>query len=249
MEKDSNTTEFKFTNNLWWICMIIGIIIGLINSDSRYIDSQPLMEGFKGAVIGALLGKLLAYIIDQIKESPVAKTVIESVEKKIEEEQIKKEVKSSIGAYNEAVHHFQFLSDETLIAMYNEEIDKENKMEKLALEEELVKRKILKYSPEHEKINKLKSSFDSPKNEFDERELMISKEFIAQRLGCRVDNVKQAFFYQLESMGYQPSDLLESERAFSIKAKEEAELFGIDVGNTPSHLVLKWSREYINQKD
>lgn len=244
MEKEQK--EIKTINYTWWIAMIIGAIIGLANSDSRYVDSQPVVETIKGGVMGALFGALLGYIIDQIRKVPEVQNISEKIENKKNEIKLKNETKASLRSYENSSHHFQFLSDETLLSKYeNIESGSLSAMDRLALEEELVKRKLINFSETHEKIEKISQLFD---NSSTQDEIQRSKEFIASRLGCEPEKVKSVYIDKLREMEYESSDLNESELAFGNRAKEEAELLGMKVENTPSSLILKWSREFIYSK-
>lgn len=243
----ANEQKVKAISYTWWIGMIIGAIVGLAYSDSRYIDSQPVMEAFKGGFFGALLGALLGYLIDQISNSTGSVNISEKFENKSLEQNLMNETQASLRNYQDSVHHFQFLSDETLISKY-ENIESRNltKMEKLAIEEELVRRKLIKFSKSHEKIEKIKEIFE---NDSTQDEILKAKEFIASRLGCDVEGVKRVYMDKLKEMKYESSDLNESELAFGKRAKEEAQLLGMRVENTPSSLILEWSREFINTKN
>jgi hypothetical protein len=49
----------------------------------------------------------------------------------------------------------------------------------------------------------------------------------------------------LKEMRYELSDLEESEIAFNNRAKEESEQLEMNIENTPSSIILNWSREFI----
>ena len=59
--------------------------------------------------------------------------------------------------YEEAKRRFSFLSDYTLLEEYS--VDHQDKFVRLALEEELVKRKLIDHSPMHEKLYHLEKYF------------------------------------------------------------------------------------------
>ena len=140
--------------------MVIGIIVGLANSDSRFRDSQPLAFAFIGATNGAVLGAIIGFIIDQIRKSPAVKSASNKIEQIKEDRKLNESVKSSMKIYQEAVHNFQYLSDQTLWAKFNSEsVENLDNMERLALEEEMVKRGLIEFSPMHEKLDKLKNMF------------------------------------------------------------------------------------------
>lgn len=158
MEKNNQ----KIAHTTWWIFSIIGVIIGLINSDSSYRDSQPIAYAFLGLVNGALIGWFFGYIIDQIKNSSTVQHISKKIEEDKENKTIIENAKSSLAKYNDARHRFQYLSNETLIHKYQtSDIDNCDNMEQLALEEELVKRNVLNHSPMHEKMEKINNYFKS----------------------------------------------------------------------------------------
>lgn len=155
-------TNQKIAHTTWWVFAIIGIIIGLINSDSSYRDSQPIAYAFIGLVNGALIGWVFGYIIDLAKNSSTVQNISKKIEEEKENKTIIENAKSSIAKYNDAKHRFQYLSSETLIQKYEvSNIENCDNMEQLALEEELVKRNILNHSPMHEKIEKINEYFKS----------------------------------------------------------------------------------------
>jgi hypothetical protein len=101
------------------------------------------------------------YLISSInKESDPGTNISTKSENQNKEGYLKKDVQQSITNYQDSANHFQFLSDETLLSKYeNNETSRLTEMEKLALEEELVKRKLIKYSAAHEKLDKISELF------------------------------------------------------------------------------------------
>lgn len=150
--------KVKVVSYTWWICGIIGLMIGLAKADGR-INTYGVMA-FAGIVNGVFWGWILGLIIDKIKDSAAVVTITKKIEEIKEEQEVIKQTKESLDEYNDSKHRFQFLSDETLITKYKEyeEQDKSD-MIRLALEEELVKRGILSHSPMHEKLEKLRTMF------------------------------------------------------------------------------------------
>jgi len=153
-------TKVKFIRYTWWIFMLIGIMIGLANSDSRYKDSQPMAFIFIGAINGAAIGALIGYLMDKAQNSKMARKLNENIQSHKAEQELNKNIRSSMKVYNDAVHRFQFLSDDTLKKKFEtRDPEKIDNMEQLALEEEMVKRGLLDYSPMHEKLEKMKNTF------------------------------------------------------------------------------------------
>jgi hypothetical protein len=142
---------------LWLIFGIIGALINLTNADSNYIDSQPLGMALSGFFLGALLGFIVSLIIDAIGNS---KTINENVSAYKEKKKYKENHIKSMTEYNEAKESFQYLSNETLLTKYDNYLKNNiNDMTRLALEEELVKRNVIEYSPMHEKMENIKNNF------------------------------------------------------------------------------------------
>ncbi len=141
---------------LWLIFGIIGALINLTNADSSYKDSQPLGMALSGFFLGAILGFILSLIIDSIGNS---KKINESVSLYKEKKIFKENHIKSMSEYNEAKESFQYLSNETLLSKYDNYMkENTNDMTRLALEEELVKRKLIAYSPMHEKMENIKKN-------------------------------------------------------------------------------------------
>lgn len=157
---ENNQKQIKVINYTWWLFMILGIIIGLAKSDSRYIYSAPSTYALIGASNGLVFGALIGYLIDQIRKSSVVQKVAKNIEEQKTERELNRNVQNSLNAYKDSVHSFQYLSNQTLLDKFqNEQQDKDDNMVRLALEEEMVKRGLIEYSPTHEKIDKLKDYF------------------------------------------------------------------------------------------
>lgn len=145
----------KVASYTWWICGILGLFIGLAKADGR-INGYGIMA-FAGIVNGVFWGWLLGFIIDKIKDSSPVQNISQKIEESKQEQEILKQTRHSLNEYNDAKHRFQYLSDETLIDKFKTFVDEDiTDMQRLALEEELVKRGILKHSPMHEKLEKIK---------------------------------------------------------------------------------------------
>lgn len=152
------STKVKVASYSWWICGILGLFIGLAKADGR-INGYGVMA-FAGVVNGIVWGWLLGFIIDKIKDSSPVQNISQKIEESKQEQELIKQTKQSLNEYNDAKHRFQFLSDETLIEKFKSYVDEDiTDMQRLALEEELVKRGLLKHSPMHEKLEKIKEQF------------------------------------------------------------------------------------------
>jgi len=152
------SAKVKVASYTWWICGILGLFIGLAKADGR-INGYGVMA-FAGVVNGIVWGWLLGFIIDKIKDSSPVQNISQKIEESKQEQELIKQTKQSLNVYNDAKHRFQFLSDETLIEKFKSYVGEDvTDMQRLALEEELVKRGLLKHSPMHEKLEKIKEHF------------------------------------------------------------------------------------------
>lgn len=70
-----------------------------------------------------------------------------------------RQINSRAEEYELTKSRFQYLSDETLQEYYNKKEGNESPFYMLALEEILVERKIIKFSPTHEKLEKMGKFF------------------------------------------------------------------------------------------
>jgi len=108
------------------------------------------MVGF--VVVMAIVFTLISAGAEKSKE--IAKSVKVKIEQKKQENVLNESIKSNMREYQESKNSFQYFSDDRLLNIYaqfqNE--TKNSNMEQLALEEELVKRKMIDHSPMHEKL-------------------------------------------------------------------------------------------------
>lgn len=72
------------------------MFIGLANSDSQYVDSQPIVLGFVGIVNGALIGWLFGFIIDKTKDSSNVQSILQKIEDSKNEKEILKQTNYSV---------------------------------------------------------------------------------------------------------------------------------------------------------
>jgi hypothetical protein len=112
-------------------------------------------------IIGLIVVLLVIYIpIAIAKKTPdIYDKTKEIINDRIYLSKETKEIKFSLNLYDEAKKSYRYLSDDTLKAKYETYNNTQvNDMERLALEEELVERKLIPYSPMHEKIQKIKNN-------------------------------------------------------------------------------------------
>ena len=108
------------------------------------------MVGF--VVVMAIVFTLISAGAEKSKE--IAKSVKVKIEQKKQENVLNESIKSNMREYQESKNSFQYFSDDRLLNIYAQFQNgtKNSNMEQLALEEELVKRKMIDHSPMHEKL-------------------------------------------------------------------------------------------------
>jgi hypothetical protein len=116
------------------------------------------MMVFVGVTNGIVFGWLIGFIIDKIKDQPTVKPVTKHTNENIETTNKSYE---SENIYNDAKYRFKYISNDLLLKKYTNETESISNIEKLALEEELVNRGLMKFSPMHEKMNEIKSNDNS----------------------------------------------------------------------------------------
>jgi hypothetical protein len=146
------------------ISFIIGIlimvfIINVFKTSLPDNASAPLIAG----VIFIISFTLALFIVDKFSEK--SKEISDNIQAKLETKREMNELKSVIEKSNveylQYKNTFQYFSNEKLSSIYKEYNNglKKDDMELLALEEELVKRKLISHSPMHEKIYGIKNMF------------------------------------------------------------------------------------------
>jgi hypothetical protein len=90
-------------------------------------------------------------------------TFINNAEIQREKVQFQNQLNSYEQEYQMNKRKFQYFSDATLKKMFEKQIGNESPYFLLALEETLVERKLIEYSPTHEKLQKIENYFE--KNE------------------------------------------------------------------------------------
>lgn len=77
-------------------------------------------------------------------------------------EEVRRLVAPAMQEYQDAARKYRYLSDETLLAEYEPYVSgRKEDMQRLALEEQLVERGLIPYSPMHEKLNALGKHFSA----------------------------------------------------------------------------------------
>ena len=88
------------------------------------------------------------------KSKKVSENIKVKIEEKKQENELNKSISNNVKEYQNSKNSFQYFSDEQLLNIHREFLTgtKDSNMEQLALEEELVKRKLIDHSPMHEKL-------------------------------------------------------------------------------------------------
>jgi len=136
---------------IWIIVFVIVFsIIAYIANTEESIDKIPA-AGLVLLILAIVISVYLASKSEKIYDN--AKTKIVEIK---EENKIVNTVKNDLNNYSEARASFKYLSSATLLEKYSnyKENEVEN-MERLALEEELVERKLIDFSSMHEKMNRI----------------------------------------------------------------------------------------------
>lgn len=128
----------------------ISVIFFCISEPNSIPEFLLIMVGM--VVVVTLVIVLFSEGADKSKE--VAEKIRVKIEQKRKEKELDYKIKSDIQYYKESKNSFQYFSDDNLLSIYEEfkSGTKDSNMEQLALEEELVKRKLIDHSPMHEKL-------------------------------------------------------------------------------------------------
>ena len=115
------------------------------------------MVGF--VIVMSIVFTLISVGAEKSKE--VTQNLKQKIEKKKQENLLNENIKMNMREYQESKNSYQYFSDINLLNIYEqfENGTKNSNMEQLALEEELVKRKLLSHSPMHEKLYAINKHF------------------------------------------------------------------------------------------
>lgn len=110
-------------------------------------------------IVMTIVTTLFSVGADKSKE--VTRNIKIKLEQKKQEDLLNENIKMSMREYQESKNSFQYFSDNRLLSIYEQfhNGSKDSIMEQLALEEELVKRKLIDHSPIHEKIYAINKEF------------------------------------------------------------------------------------------
>jgi predicted membrane protein len=115
------------------------------------------MVGF--VIVMSIVFTLISVGAEKSKE--VTQNIKQKIEKKKQANSLNENIKMNMREYQESKNSYQYFSDINLLNIYEqfENGTKNSNMEQLALEEELVKRKLLSHSPMHEKLYAINKHF------------------------------------------------------------------------------------------
>lgn len=137
--------------------VIWGGFVGIItNIDKTTISDLPILANGIIILIVFLAPIWLGKTIWDKGEN-ITQNISSKLKDSKEKQEAIKSTKESLAIYNDAKKRFKYLSDETLFLKYD--VDMPDDMIKLALEEELVDRKLLPHSLMHEKLDSIMGKF------------------------------------------------------------------------------------------
>lgn len=138
--------------------LAIAVAIGIANAAPEGLQHSPLL-GMPLVLFVAAVAITVTYWVSFNYDQATDKAR-QKVNNLVDRYETRKQVKEAQQNYESAKDSFRYVSDETLRVKYKE-MKKEGveDMERLALEEELVERGIIDYSPMHDKAQALKEKF------------------------------------------------------------------------------------------
>ncbi len=159
-------------------------------------------------------------------------------------QRITKDAKFHQKQYEEKKKTFKYLSNEHLLEMYNKETATLHPMVQLALEETLVERSLLEYSPTHEKMQRIEKHFTHKKekqyqitSENEMKDFASSLSFIiknhkssqVEKISNMVKELSESIFYSsFRDIGKVPIDLSIIENPLNFnKEPNQAKYFAI----------------------
>jgi predicted PurR-regulated permease PerM len=130
-----------------------GFVAIVTNMDKDTIDDLPVWANMIIVLVVFIAPFWLSKIIWN-KGEQLTNNISNQIKETVETKKVVQETQQSMQEYNEAKSRFKYLSNDVLLNKYKEY--QENKLEdmiRLALEEELVERKLITHSPMHNKLD------------------------------------------------------------------------------------------------
>ena len=140
------------------VIAIIAIVLMLIAEPPRKFSFSTILGML---VFGSVCYGVAFFLVGLFYSTKKGEDLINSRQEKKEIEEIKNQTRQNIITHKEAKSSFSYFSDERLLNLYDISIKSgKEDMERLALEEVLVERKLISHSPMHEKMHLLKQKFN-----------------------------------------------------------------------------------------
>ena len=110
-------------------------------------------------VVMAIVFALISH--GAVKSKEIAKNVKIRIDQKKQQNLLNESIDNSMREYREYKNSFQYFSNNKLLDIYEQFQNgtKSSNMEQMALEEELIKRKMIDHSPMHEKLYAINKEF------------------------------------------------------------------------------------------
>jgi len=140
------------------ISFIGGIVLGAMITGllKDVLPTDGIAPVFIALIIFGGSIMLVFFVVESFSEKSkkVAENIKTKVEQKRQENELNESIQTNMRDYQESKNSFQYFSDDRLLNIYEQFQNgtKNSNMEQLALEEELVKRKLIDHSPMHEKL-------------------------------------------------------------------------------------------------
>ena len=147
------------------IIFIGGIVLGalIVGLLQDILPTDGIAPLFIALIIFGASFMIVFFIVESFSEKSkkVAENIKVKKKKKKQENELNESIKMNMREYQESKNSFQYFSDNKLLNIYEqfENGTKNSNMEQLALEEELVKRKLIDHSPMHEKLYAINKEF------------------------------------------------------------------------------------------
>ncbi|GAA5027868.1 hypothetical protein GCM10011506_15790 [Marivirga lumbricoides] len=216
---------------------MIGMIFGLVISDGKDIGNWL----FVGIISGMFWGYLIGLVIQKIANSKLVKTALKKIDKIKVERHSRQDIKKKMVEFAHSKEKFKYLSDETLKEKYrNKQVTSHISL--LALEEELVNRDIIEYSPMHEKLDKIGTYLQNVGKSSNDRE--ISLKLLAKKLECPISEVKTSYLKHLLADNFSTEELHDLQMSWHNKKDDESKKLGINPDDTPAAFLTKWTKEF-----
>jgi hypothetical protein len=142
-----------------WL-LFVGMAVSIADSVPRDMENSAALGVPLMLIVFIAPGFIAAWVASNYDEA--TEKVRQKVDNAVANMKNKEQIEKSKEEYEKAKSQFQYISNQSLLEGYEEMIEKdEHSMRRLALEEELVNRGLIEYSPMHEKMHALKKRFCS----------------------------------------------------------------------------------------